>query len=109
MKNKLLVIMVLFFFLGLGEAHAQLRCGNDLMTVGDSEAKVLARCGPPAQQITTYRENSQINTISPIKQVEKVQTTVDIWTYNFGSQRLQYKLTFENGQLVNIETGDYGY
>ena len=34
-----------------------------------------------------------------------------IWTYNFGSTRFlyQYYLTFQEGKLIDIATGDYGH
>ena len=108
-KIKYLVLFFLFLVGNLAFADNALRCGNYLVVIGDSEAKVLARCGKPEQQISTNKVEAQINTISPIKSIEKVDIPVDIWTYNFGSQRLQYKLTFENGELVTIESGDYGY
>jgi hypothetical protein len=32
-----------------------------------------------------------------------------VWTYNFGSSRLMYLLTFLEGALVKIDTGGYGH
>ena len=34
---------------------------------------------------------------------------VEVWTYNFGSRTFVRYLEFENGTLVRIETGGYGY
>jgi len=31
------------------------------------------------------------------------------WTYNLGSSRLIYMLTFHDGALVKIDTGGYGH
>ena len=40
-----------------------------------------------------------------------VEELVDVeeWVYNLGSLQFVRYLTFENGILVNIELGDYGY
>jgi hypothetical protein len=32
----------------------------------------------------------------------------NIWFYNFGSTRFLYDLTFQEGKLIDITTGDYG-
>ena len=32
----------------------------------------------------------------------------NIWFYNFGSTRFLYDLTFQEGKLIDIKTGDYG-
>jgi Protein of unknown function (DUF2845) len=31
------------------------------------------------------------------------------WTYNFGPTRFVYYLTFQEGKLIDITTGDYGH
>jgi len=35
--------------------------------------------------------------------------TVEEWEYNLGPGRFIRYLTFENGRLIKITTGDYGY
>jgi hypothetical protein len=37
-----------------------------------------------------------------------VEVTIDQWTYDLGRQRFVRYLTFENGKLRDVETGDYG-
>jgi hypothetical protein len=32
-----------------------------------------------------------------------------VWTYNFGPNRLVYRLTFREGKLVHIAIGGYGH
>ena len=34
---------------------------------------------------------------------------VEEWEYNFGTNRFLYYLRFENGKLMRITVGDYGY
>ena len=34
---------------------------------------------------------------------------VEEWEYNFGTNRFLYYLRFENGKLIRITVGDYGY
>ena len=37
------------------------------------------------------------------------EVKIEEWTYNFGPERFIRTLTFENGELVDIETGGYGF
>jgi hypothetical protein len=37
------------------------------------------------------------------------EITVDRWTYDFGRRRFIQYLTFEQGSLVRVESGSYGY
>jgi hypothetical protein len=38
-----------------------------------------------------------------------VEVTIDEWTYDFGRQRFIQYLTFEQGQLLHVESGSYGH
>jgi Protein of unknown function (DUF2845) len=91
---------------GLGRAH----CDQQAFRLGDSSFDVLSRCGEPA-----LREEKQVShsafRSSGSGQVAggSAGATVEIWTYNFGSRTFIRHLQFENGTLVRIETGGYGY
>ena len=39
----------------------------------------------------------------------KVQVNIDEWFYNFGPNQFIQIFKFENGKLVTIENGNYGY
>jgi len=91
---------------GLGRA----RCDQLAFHLGDSSFDVLSRCGDPA-----LREEKQVSS-SAFRSTGTGQAaggsagaTVEVWTYNFGSRTFVRYLEFENGTLVRIETGGYGY
>ncbi|RPI38513.1 MAG: DUF2845 domain-containing protein [Nitrospiraceae bacterium] len=78
-----------------------LRCGDNLVDVGDRKIDVLAKCGEPVVIDEWYEEESFRRS--------SVSIHVEEWTYNFGPTRFIYFLKFKNGQLVEIRTGDHGY
>ncbi|MEM1026080.1 MAG: DUF2845 domain-containing protein [Myxococcota bacterium] len=80
------------------------RCRRGL-GIGTSTAEVHLACGAPdAVDVSTVT-----NTILR-KGLSYQQTgVVERWTYNFGSNRLLRYFRFENGRLVDKETGGYGF
>lgn len=98
-------------------ADSSCRCGNRLVSVGDTISEVLAKCGPPTwveerkeerlERIynDSYYKNGTLR--EPI--YTNVQVNIEEWFYNFGSNRFMQVFTFENGKLVEITTGNYGY
>ena len=93
------------------------RCGNKLVSVGDTKSEVLNKCGPPTW--TEQRKEYRLERVygesyykgeelrEPI--LSKVEVNIEEWFYNFGPNRLIQIFRFENGKLVEIETGDYGF
>lgn len=84
-----------------------LRCGNELIAIGDTPAKVLQACGQPLSKSKTQLQN-----MSPqrgISAKKRKTNTILIWTYNFGSTDFLYTLSFQHGRLTHIETNGYGY
>jgi hypothetical protein len=107
---------------GAKAAAEGLRCGDRLISNGDTLYKVRALCGEPDaadRRIVTRTERRRVQ--GPCfrdarGQVRCEQTSdvaidvvVDEWTYDFGSERFIRYLTFENGRLVYVTTGGYGY
>lgn len=101
-------------------------CANNLITEGMSRFEVISRCGEPdykdirfekrikrdyyrdlfmAEQWRWYREQELYR--EPYLAVEEV--VIEEWTYNLGPTRFLRYLIFENGRLVDIKTGDYGF
>ena len=86
------------------------RCKNDLVTLGDSRASVLLKCGEPVvkdsvckplppQTVPSAESGSTVvNAASCV--------TVDEWTYNPGVGQLMTTLHFESGALTAIRYGD---
>jgi hypothetical protein len=80
-----------------------MRCGTDLVTTGQYSYEVLQHCGPPVEQHirTQYQGVSGgLIVLWPI--------VVEVWIYNLGPHRLQRRLLFEDGQLMQIDTLDRG-
>ena len=87
-------------------ASDTLRCGNRLVSLGDNKAEVLIKCGSPAwKDAWTDQVIDNVNTANALR----VSTQRERWVYNFGHNSFLRFLLFENGKLVKITTGDYGY
>ncbi|OQR26774.1 hypothetical protein BWR59_30445 [Pseudomonas sp. Bc-h] len=90
------------FILGLtalsGMAQSDsLRCGSQLISVGDRMGEVQQKCGQPiSQDIIGYKE-----TVNHFRQVDQVQ--VQEWVYGPNNGMYQY-LRFEGGRLVGIDS-----
>jgi hypothetical protein len=82
------------------------RCGDGLVAVGDSKAKVLLECGPPTLKETTSVK-SKVNTTASGKRSKNTKK-VDQWYYNCGDNDFVYVLTFEGGVLVKESTSGRG-
>jgi len=93
-------------------AHA-FRCGNSLVSEGDTRSEVLAICGEPAEvearRTILRRPHIWIDGRYYTLGDTYVEIPVDIWIYNLGPRRLMRRLRFEDGRLVEIETLGYGY
>ena len=96
------------------------QCGNKLVSLGDRKYEVLVKCGQPSSRDSHYETRIKrdfYRDLNPPRESERYraplfaeeEVEVEDWVYNFGSNRLLRFLTFENGILVSIETGDYGY
>lgn len=104
MKKSASFLMLLGCFLISQECLA-LRCGNRLVSEGDSTTQVLARCGEPQA-----RDNQQREIVERIggEYVRRVYGEIEQWVYDFGSSRLVQVLSFENNRLTRIDSGGYG-
>jgi len=94
------------------EAYA-FRCGNSLVTEGDTRSEVIADCGEP-----TEIDSRRAILRRPIEWIDGrlytvgeglVEIPIDVWIYNLGPRKLMRRLRFEDGRLVSIETLGYGY
>lgn len=92
-------LLVAYLLGAASMAHADtLRCGGRLVKEGESTGEVQMKCGEP----TTRDRRIEIldGAFSSI--------TIDTWMYNLGPNDFVRILTFVNGTLRRIETGDYG-
>jgi hypothetical protein len=97
-----------------GYANAEhMECGNRVISLGDSIAKVSGLCGNPARvdRSAIFRGTSESSphgrSITPGG--EDVQIPVEVWVYNFGPNRFMHQIRFEDGRVVRIDRLDYGY
>ena len=89
-----------------GGSHAAtqmetLLCRGGIVSRGDVQAQVLAKCGPPvfASQRDEVLFEHRVRSIAAIEE----------WTYNFGPNEFMYLVRFVNGRVARIESLDYGY
>jgi hypothetical protein len=85
-------------------------CHGRLIVIGASPWEVRERCGEPAaiEDVIKYVPQRAYDSTSQTPVYIFVPVQQSIWTYNFGSTRLLYYLTFQEGKLIDIKTGGYG-
>jgi hypothetical protein len=110
-RVRMTVMVLTAVVLGTAGIVRALECEGRLVSVGASPWDVQALCGAPTQLNDTveivlkpvYDPHGRVAGHLPIEVPKQV------WTYNFGSSRLIYMLTFRDGALVKIDTGGYGH
>ncbi len=80
-------------------ASGSLRCGARIVDEEDLAAELLAICGEPS-----YRDQLLVQTPNGAHIAD-----TEIWTYDFGPQKLLQLVTLRNGQISNIESDGYGF
>jgi hypothetical protein len=89
-----------------GESFA-FRCGNGLVTTGDSKTKVRVTCGHPSSKETRCK-NKWTTTTRSGKTKTVCDEKVDVWYYNCGENDFVYALTFDNNILISEDTEGRG-
>jgi hypothetical protein len=94
------------------------RCGEEIVTRGESTAAVLYKCGEP-EYITGKKKETKGTFASGTEYkrstsyttggYQQEETTTEIWHYNCGENDFVYALTFEDGVFVKEETPTRGY
>jgi hypothetical protein len=94
-------------------------CGSKMISIGDYQYDVLNKCGEPSH-IEVWEKIRIKRDFGPrlletemggdqwplfVKELVKVEE----WEYNLGPTRFIRYLRFENGRLIRITEGDYGY
>ena len=128
-KEKLILSVTFCFLIAMsGQAFGDaFWCGSKLVLDGATKYEVLSKCGEPDyKEVRTekrikrdfyrdlfsqrfpdqYRQERDLYR-DPLFTVEEV--VIEEWTYNFGPTKFIRYLLFEDGRLVNISTGDYGF
>lgn len=129
LKRALLIISASLLIVALsGDMGFAFRCSGRIVSVGDTKFDVLTKCGEPSFKDTWienrisrdfYRDLFRSEERGSKRKLEREDyreplfveeyVVIEEWTYNLGSTRFIRYLRFENGKLVRIRTGDYGY
>ena len=112
-------LIILFLCIAATEARPDdLRCGSYIISIGSRKSDVLRKCGEPANKEVwdevRYKSSVGSRPVLPDEDLARpflVQESVAVeeWEYNLGPGQFIRYLRFENGRLIRITTGDYGY
>src|SRR5262245_60048638 len=88
-----------------------LRCSDKIISEGSSLFEVASLCGDPAQvqRKSIFNNVSAAMGRSSLVAGTSVEIQVELWTYNFGPNKLMQRITFEDGVVVRIESLGYGF
>jgi hypothetical protein len=89
------------------DAHADsFNCAGGIISTGDRNIDVVAKCGNP-----DFRDTHQEEVIQRFDRdtIQKVYITVEEWTYNLGPNQFTRIVILKNGRVAEIRTGSYGY
>jgi hypothetical protein len=117
----LLLFSALLWAVGPVESAQAMRCGSRLISEGDPREKLANECGPPTT-VETWEEERYYHYDAPPPSYQyreferygsayrvKVIIRVELWTYNYGPSRFMDYVRVENGRVVKIYSGSYGY
>jgi hypothetical protein len=96
-RNVLLSVPVIVALIFIAPDCSALRCGDEIVSTGDSKARVLIKCGKP-----TYKEKIGA------KKSRRNKRGLEKWYYNCGKDDFVYALTFEKGSLKKEEAQGRG-
>jgi hypothetical protein len=87
-------------------------CAGKIINEGVTQVEVAAECGTPAQ--VDHRTRSVGATVAGGTQPTYIagsseDVQVDIWSYNFGSNKLMQRIWFEDGRVTRVESLGYGF
>ncbi len=106
-------LLVILGCAALGAAPAwAFRCGNRLVSEGDTQESVRAKCGNPSE--VQHRQLLRPAVVWRYGHAIRVgngaiEVSGESWIYNLGPNRLMRRVRFEDGVVVEIETLGYGY
>lgn len=106
-KAFISVALVLLISVASSSAFA-LRCSNHLVGIGDTRLRVQHFCGEPNDRVV-YRDYAPVRHHYYYNRGFGGDNLIEEWFYNFGPTRFIYILTFRNGRLIEIDTGERGF
>ena len=119
-KSMSFIVLIALTVLAHPVASQAFRCGTSLITEGDTKAEVAQECGEPDyvdswEEERIARDFSSGRVVDPrtrsfernrIPFLVKKTVKIEVWTYHLGPTHFTRYLTFENGILVDITTGE---
>jgi hypothetical protein len=99
-------IFVLLLLLLIAAPAQALRCNGRLVDPGDHAVQVIEHCGQP-YWIDRYSEWLISGERGPLEQ--RAERIVEVWFYNFGSNRLIQRLVFRDDRLLHEQSLGYGF
>ncbi len=94
MKLNGLLVMALALLAGQASASDTLRCGSQLVSLGDRSSEVLQKCGEPvSRDMLGYKRSAN----------RREEFQVEEWTYGPSNGMYQY-LRFEGNRLRQINS-----
>ncbi len=106
--RKLILLSSLIFAATPAQA---LRCGNSVISEGDSTLRLQRFCGEPAQ-VEQHENRVAVDRYDSVRQrhyTDYVAQPYEVWIYNFGPNRFINRIEIRNGMIERIATGGYGY
>jgi hypothetical protein len=85
------------------------RCGHKLVRNGETQDDVSVKCGDPDAARTWTEYQTESVWIGNHKVERSVPIEYTEWKYDFGSEHLIRYLTFVQGRLRDVRTGEYGH
>lgn len=97
--NKYGLFLIGLLLSGSALAEGSLRCGSSVISVGDTKAEMIMKCGSPVSSDpkTTVTENE--NGTKSVVQVG------EILTMDMGKDKFMALVTVENGVITHVEDG----
>jgi len=99
-------LFLLLLLLAVAAPAQALRCNGRLVGDGDHSIQVRERCGEPFW-IDQYSEWLIVGEQGALEQ--RVERSVEVWFYNFGSNRFMQRLVFRDDRLQREEQLGYGF
>lgn len=97
--SRIVISIGVWLLAATAVASDSMRCGSRIVEQEDLAAELLAVCGEPS-----YRDRLLLQ----IPNGAYVADT-EIWTYDFGPQKLLQLVTLQNGRISDIDSDGYGF
>ena len=113
MLRLLLFALVTLSAWSFSSEASALSCQRRVVSVGDTQARVLQYCGTPETRSQRMVQDTS-SVLVPLAaggyalQSRSVSVLEERWVFNFGPRRFMRELTFRDGVLVRIRTLSYG-